>query len=256
MEIRKTNGMGYLTSKWPLDPAKATLVFIHGAGGMGNFWQAQIEGLADAANTIAIDLPGHGQSDGSGCDTIEDYARATADFMQGLETSNLIPCGFSMGGAISQQILLDYPDLARAGILICSGATMPVGAAIFEGIQKDYNGFVDFLCKIAASKKTDPGAVGSFRDGFFKVSPEATLGDFTACNRFDVTNRLSTIAVPVLIVTAEEDKLTPAKYGEVLEKAIKNATRTHIHDAGHVVAMEKSEAVNQAILQFINQTGL
>ena len=64
MEARKINGIGYTAAKWPLDPAKATIVFIHGAGGTGNFWQAQVEGLAGRANTVAIDLPGHGTSDG------------------------------------------------------------------------------------------------------------------------------------------------------------------------------------------------
>ena len=177
-----------------------------------------------------------------------------AELIKTLEAPDPIPCGFSMGGAITQQILLDYPDLARAAILICSGATMPVGSAIFESIQNDYNGFVDFLCKIAASKKSAPGVVRSFRDDLLKTKAETTLGDFTACNSFDVTTRLSSIAVPVLIVTAEEDKLTPPQHGEALELAIKNSTRTHIHEAGHIVAVEKSEAVNQTILQFLNQT--
>ena len=111
MQVRKTNGMGYLAGKWPLDPDQATLVFIHGAGGTGAFWQAQVEGLAEVANTVAIDLPGHGQSDGSGYDTIEEYARATADFMKALETSNLIPCGFSFGRLLScyiQRLILLY----------------------------------------------------------------------------------------------------------------------------------------------------
>ena len=255
MITRKINGISCLAAKWPLDSAKATLVFIHGAGGTGKFWQAQIEGLAAAANTVAIDLPGHGLSGASGYDTIEDYALATAELIKTLEAPAPIPCGFSMGGAITQQILLDYPDLARAAILICSGATMPVGSAIFESIQNDYNGFVDFLCKIAASKKSAPGVVRSFRDDLLKTKAETTLGDFTACNRFDVTTRLSSIAVPVLIVTAEEDKLTPSQHGEALVRAIKNSTRTHIHDAGHIVAVEKIAEVNQTILQFLDQTG-
>ena len=46
MIVRKINGIGYMAAKWPLDPARATLVFIHGAGGSGDFWQAQVEGLA------------------------------------------------------------------------------------------------------------------------------------------------------------------------------------------------------------------
>ena len=255
METRKINGIGYTAAKWPLDAAKATIVFIHGAGGTGNFWHPQVEGLAGAANTVALDLPGHGQSDGSGHDKIEDYARAAADFIEAIEAPNPIPCGFSMGGAITQQLLLDHPDQARAGILISSGATMKVGQAIFDSIENDYNGFVGFIWKLAASKKTDPELVRPFREDFLNVKADVAHGDFRACNRFDVSDRLSSIAVPVLVVTAEEDKLTPPKYGEVLGKGIKNASRTHISDAGHIVSMEKPDEINKTILRFLDQIG-
>jgi len=256
MEEGKINGIRYLTAHWPLNPAKATLIFIHGAGGAGTFWQAQVEGLAGRANTVAIDLPGHGASDGGGKDKIEDYARAVVDFINASAAPNPILCGFSMGGAITQQILLDYPDLARAGILICSGATMKVGSAIFESIENDYIGFVDFICKIAVSKKTDPELVQQFQKDFLSLKAEAARGDFKACNRFDVTDRLASIAVPVLVVTAEEDKLAPPKYGEALKQGIKNSSRVHIHDAGHIVAVEKPAEINLIILKFLDQIGI
>ena len=63
---RKQNGIAFLTGRWPLDPDRPTLVFIHGSGQQGSFWQAQVEGLAVAANTIAVDLPGHGNSPAMG----------------------------------------------------------------------------------------------------------------------------------------------------------------------------------------------
>jgi len=256
MEARKINGIGYSVEIWPLDPARATLVFIHGAGGTGTFWQAQVEALSERFNTIAIDLPGHGTSDGGGKDRIEDYARAVVDFMKAIEAPTPVLCGCSMGGAITQQILLDCPDLARAGILICSGATMKVGPAIFDSIQNDYNGFIDFICKLAVSKKSDPEIVSLFRETFLTIEAETVYRDFQACNHFDVTERLSSIAVPVLVMTAEDDKLTPPQNGEVLARGIKNATRAHILDAGHIVAVEKSAEVNQTILEFLEQTGL
>ena len=256
MEARKINEMGYLTAEWPLDPARETLVFIHGAGGTGTFWQAQIEGLSARFNTVAIDLPGHGASDGGAKDRIEDYTRAVVDFMKAMEVPNPIFCGFSLGGAIALQVLLDHPDLARAGILICTGATMRVGPAIFESIQNDYSGFIDFICKLAVSKKSDPEVVRLFRENFLSLNAEAAFCDFQACNHFDVSQRLASIAVPVLVVTAEDDKLTPPQNGAALERGIKNATRAHIIDAGHIVAMEKPDEVNGIILKFLDQIGL
>ena len=80
MVRRETNGIAYLSSGLPLEEAKPTLIFIHRAGDSHVLWQRQVDGIAGRVNTVAIDLPGHGDSDGEGLRTIEDYARAAADF--------------------------------------------------------------------------------------------------------------------------------------------------------------------------------
>jgi pimeloyl-ACP methyl ester carboxylesterase len=256
MEERKVGGIGYTTGGWPLDPAKSTIVFIHGAGGSSVFWQAQLEGFAARANTVAVDLPGHGRSEGSGEDRVEEYTRAVADFIREIGMPRPIPCGLSMGGAITQQLLLDYRDQVAAGILISTGARLKVAPLIFETIESDFAGFVDMIGKFAASKKADPKIVQRFKDETAMCKSDIVYGDFRACNDFDVLKRLSSIDRPVLVVTAEDDKLAPPKYGEVLEKNIKNSTRSHFMDAGHIVPMEKPDEINKTILKFLDQTGL
>jgi pimeloyl-ACP methyl ester carboxylesterase len=256
MEDRKTNGIGYITGKWPLDPAKSTIVFIHGAGGSSAFWAAQVQGLVARVNTVAVDLPGHGRSGGNGKTKIEDYVQAVVDFIKQADMPTPIPCGLSMGGAITQQLLLDCQSQFKAGILISTGARLKVAPAIFEAIEKDYNGFVDMVGKLAASKKTDPGLVLPFKHEMAGCKPEITHGDFQACNRFNIIEQLSSIGTPVLVMSAQDDKLTPPKYSDVLEKTIKNAARAHIMDAGHVVPIEKPAEVNQAIMEFLDRNGL
>jgi len=253
---RKTSGIGYLAGDWPLDSHKSTLIFIHGAGGSSTFWQEQIKGLSGRVNTLAIDLPGHGRSNSEAKLKIADYAEVVIKFITEIDIPDPILCGLSMGGAIVQQMLLDYPDRLKAGILIGTGARMKVAAAFFETIEKDYSGFVDWLCKICVSKKTDPPKIHPFREDLLRCRPEVTLADFRACDRFDAVVQIPAIQAPVLVVTAEEDKLTPPKLGEFLEKSIKKASRTHIMDAGHLVSMEKPEETNLAILKFIDEAGL
>jgi pimeloyl-ACP methyl ester carboxylesterase len=256
MEERTIDGIGYTTGGWPLDSAKSTIIFIHGAGGSSAFWQAQVHGLAKRANTVAVDLPGHGRSERIGKNKIEDYARVIAELMRKINLPKPIPCGLSMGGAITQQLLLDYQDQVKAGILISTGAKLKVAPAIFESIEKDYSGFVDMIGKFAASQRTDPKLLQPFKEETARCKPETTDGDFRACNDFDVMERLSSIDVPVLVVTAEDDMLTPPKYGEALEKGIKHAIRVHIPEAGHIVPVEKPDEVNKAIMEFLDQTGL
>ena len=255
MVEREIGGFGFIAGSWPPDKAKATMVFIHGSGGTGHFWKAQVKGLAERVNTVALDLPGHGRSAKGGKNDVADYARAVVQFVDAVEISQAIACGLSLGGAITQQLLLDYPARFGAGILAGTGARLKVLPAIFEAIENDYPGFVEMACKFSSSGKTDPKIIEPFRAELNRCRPEVTYGDFKACNQFDVMNRLAEIKVPVLIISAEDDQLTPPKYGMFLESGISNATRAHIMEAGHIAPMEKPEEVNRAIIAFLDRKG-
>ena len=255
MQERKTGAIGYLAGKWPLDPRKATLVFIHGAGSHGYFWQSQMGALSDRANVVALDLPGHGRSDGPAMDTIAEYARAVNGFLGEIEAPKPVPCGFSLGGAIAQQLLMEFPQSYSAGILMGTGVRMKVGPVIFETIEKDFDEFVELLCKLAASRKTDPEQILFFREELSRSNPHVVGADFRACDRFDAGAGLTSVGVPVLIITAEDDILTPAKYGDVLEDKIRRAQRVHIMDAGHLMVLEKPEEINHAIIEFMDTCG-
>jgi pimeloyl-ACP methyl ester carboxylesterase len=256
MEEKEINGVGFVAGSWPLDTEKSTIVFIHSSGGSANYWKAQVQGLSERVNTVAVDLPGHGRSGKNGKNTIADYAQTMVEFIDAADIPRPIPCGLSIGGAIVQQLLLDFSKQFEAGILIGTGAKLKVLPMIFEAIEKDYPGFVEMLCKLAASEKTAPEEIQPFRDDLQKCDPRVTFGDFEACNRFDVMDQLAEISVPVMIISAQDDKLTPPKYADFLESAIPNATRAHILDAGHIASMEKSREVNQAIIEFLDNHGL
>jgi pimeloyl-ACP methyl ester carboxylesterase len=62
--------------------------------------------------------------------------------------------------------------------------------------------------------------------------------------------------MPVLIVSAEDDQLTPPKYGLFLEKNIPSAVRCHVRDAGHFVPIEKPLELNAAIQSFLDANRL
>jgi pimeloyl-ACP methyl ester carboxylesterase len=253
MVKREANGIAYVTSAWPLDESKPTLIFIHGAGGSNVLWQGQVDGLAGRVNAVAIDLPGHGDSKGDGMGTIEDYARAVADFTRAIEAPRPVPCGLSMGGAITQQLLLDHPDARCAGILIGTGARLRVQPLILKTVEENFSDYVESFLAFAASEKTDPKRLRPISEATAQGKPQVALGDFKACDAFDVMERLPSIEVPVLVITSEEDKLTPPKYGIFLEEKIKTASRVHIRDAGHLVPAEKPDEVNQVILDFLDR---
>ena len=84
MEKQKVGSISFTAGTWPPAPDRATLLFIHGSGESARLWDAQVRALADAFNTVALDLPGHGGSDGPGLETIEGYTAAVMAFAAAL----------------------------------------------------------------------------------------------------------------------------------------------------------------------------
>jgi pimeloyl-ACP methyl ester carboxylesterase len=256
MEERTLNGIGFVCGTWPLDPARATLLFIHGSGGSSRMWSAQVVDLKDRANTVALDLPGHGRSEGPGKTEVADYARAVMRFIEALPVPGPVACGLSLGGAIVQQLLLDYPGRLRAGILAGTGARLKVLPAILEAIQKDYAGFLASVDKFAFSPKAPEEVKRLYLEDARRCAPQSAFGDFSACDRFDVMARLSAVTEPVLVVSAADDVLTPPKYSDFLEKKIPGARRVHIADAGHMAPLEKPQEFNRALRGFLDACAL
>jgi pimeloyl-ACP methyl ester carboxylesterase len=256
MEQRVSGDIAFVCGRWPLDEEKPTLVFIHGAGESSLLWHAQVEGLADRANTVALDLPGHGLSGGDARQAVEDYAAAVADFIAAIGAPRPVSCGLSMGGAITQQQLLDHPALFRAGIIVSSGAKLRVLPAVFKMIAADMRAYVELIDRMGFSGKTPDSLKQAFLEDSLRTEPAVVDGDFKACDRFDVIARLGSIRAPVLVISAEDDRLTPPNYGLFLEKNIPGAVRRHILDAGHFVPIEKPQEVNAAIADFLDANAL
>ena len=251
MEQKMSEGIHFFAGDFPLSPDKPTLVFIHGAALSGGVWEGQLVALTDIANTLALDLPGHGKSAGPGKETIEDYSRSVVGFLDRLQVPRPVPCGLSMGGAIVQRLLLSHPGRFFAGILVNTGAKLKVASLVFEAIQKDFARFPWMICKTGLSQKTGP-EVGDRVRACVQCTPEVALGDFLACDRFDVRRELPTIEAPVLVLSASEDVLTPFKYASFLVERLKHAKLTLVEGAGHLSPAEKPEVLNAAIREFMH----
>lgn len=245
------NDISFFTGNWPVNPVLPSLIFIHGAGNSKNLWKQQIDRLTDYVNTFAIDLPGHGESSGEGMETIADYAECIRNFIKAVNPPEPIPCGLSMGGAITLHLLINSEIEFKGGIIINSGARLKVMPAIFEMINSNYSGYISSLPLMGASSKTDRALLNDITKDAENCRPEVVFRDFTACNTFDITERLNEINIPVLVMTAEEDKLTPQKQGRFLADHIAGSDYVNISDAGHFSPAEKPEEVNEAILKFV-----
>lgn len=253
MEIIKKDGFEFIAGNWPLSEGKPVVLFLHGASLSKSFWNYQVEGLKETVNTIAVDLPGHGGTTLDSRDTIKDFSNDIICFIDSLKISSpVIICGMSMGGAVAQQLLIDYPDYFKAGVLINTGSRLKVLPMIFDMVNSDYEGYISNTPMFSISPKSDLETIQKLAESFTgNCTAETTINDFNACNGFDIMEKIPQIKKPVLVIAATEDMSTPLKYGKWLSDTIKEAEFVQIEDAGHFSPLEKPVEINTAITNFI-----
>jgi pimeloyl-ACP methyl ester carboxylesterase len=227
------------------------LVLVHGAGGRGRVWLRQVEGLAGAARVVALDLPGHGATGGSGRTAIADYAAWLVAFLDAAGLERVVLGGHSMGGAIAQTLALQHPGRLAGLVLVGTGARLRVLPRILTLFRDDPVAGRGFVGDLAYSPATPPGAVTEAEQALSETAPGVILGDFLACDRFDVMPRVAGIRVPTLAVVGRDDRLTPPRYAAFLAATIPCARLVEIEAAGHFPQLEQPEAVNAALRAFL-----
>lgn len=244
-------------------------VYLHGAAADGTIWGHQL--AAVPADNIALDLPGHGRSDGPGRARIADYAADVLAALDALDVPRAVLVGHSMGGAIALQLTLDHADRVAGLVLVGTGARLRVTAALRDLWRTDPAAARAAL--VAASYAParaaavdavdgdgDDGTAGMVASPTERAAahlgagdPAVAAGDFAACHAFDVMDRLAAGAVrcPTAVVVGAADVLTPPKYGAWLAEHIAGASLDVVAGAGHMVMLEAAGAVTAVVTRIV-----
>jgi len=233
-------------------PDRKTLVFIHGSGGDHTNWLMQFTSMKDAFNIAALDLPGHGRSEGPGEQTVTAYVEWVKKILDGLGILNPVLIGHSLGAAIALSFVIRYAGSAAAVVPVAGGAKMPVNPMILAGLKQDPAPIIDMAAKFSVAKQNREKFSNLLAEGLARIDPEILHGDFSACNDLDITEAIAGIKVPALVVCGAEDKMTPPSLSEFIRERIPGARLALIEGAGHFVMIEDSEAFNTALTAFVN----
>jgi pimeloyl-ACP methyl ester carboxylesterase len=235
----------------PPEPGQITLVLIHGSGENHEVWSHQLESVSGAFNVIALDLPGHGLSEGKGEQEISRYAEWIRRFTKTLGAVPLVIVGHSMGGAVTMELCLRPPRRLLGAVFIGTGARLRVMPDIFRFLEEDRDAFEGIIRQYGFSQKTDE----SVKDAYFRINrktdPLVTMGDFRACNTFDRMESIGEIKVPAMILVGADDHLTPPKYAQYLYDKLSQSHLEVIPDAGHMIMLEQPGELNRKLEEFI-----
>jgi pimeloyl-ACP methyl ester carboxylesterase len=244
-------GVGYRTGHSGIVPTRPTLVLIHGAGGSSQSFLPQIRGLDRFLNILAVDLPGHGNTPGPGRRAIASYTDWVHETLTGSFLESFFLGGHSMGGAITLEMGLRFPNKIQGLILIATGASLGVSPKLLTGLQEQPHQAISKINEWSYAKGTDPQIIAQSIQLMEKTPVSVIQDDFQACNQFQRQDEIGGIKAPTLILVGDQDVMTPPSSSRFLQEKIPASQLIVIPGSGHMIMLEKHREVNQAIREFI-----
>ena len=245
------------------DPARPSVVFIHGAQNDHSVWILQTRYFAHHGfNVLALDLPGHGRSKGAAKTTVEAMAAWLLALLDAVGVARAMLVGHSMGSLIALEAAFHAP--ARVSKLAMLGTTYPmtVSAALLETAKNDEGSAIDMVNIWSHSMRAQNPAcplagvstMGSARRLMQRMSTlnphQLFYTDFSACNAYANGEAAArSLACPALFIFGSKDMMTPARSTRLLTTTIGHATVVHV-DAGHSLMTEQPGAVLDALFAF------
>lgn len=243
---------------------KKHLVFIHGLGSAADRWMNIPDELSSEFHSIAIDLPGFGESEKpKKMDyTIDKFRKILVSFLKEIsiynEKTSLI--GHSLGGYIASEIAIQNQDSIRKLVLIDSSGMLKKPTPILEEyFEAAMNPTSDNVRKAFEKMVADPKRIPKpLVDGFIrrinlphaKYAFESTLVN-SATTQIGL-NRLRKInPTPTLILWGVHDKVIPLEHSKFFKENIDDSRLEIIADAGHAPFAEKPDRVYKLLRDFL-----
>jgi pimeloyl-ACP methyl ester carboxylesterase len=244
----------------PFDRALPATLFLHGAGCDHTVWQLPARWFAwHGASVLAVDLPGHGRSEGPPLHAIADLAGWVARLLDaaGVETATLI--GHSMGGAIALEAAAALGTRIERLALLGTAVSIPVHkdllAAAREEPARAYAMMTTWAHGLDAKLGGHPvpglWMTGGTRALFARNAPGVLHTDLAACAAWSTGPDAATrVRCPALVAIAADDIMTPPKGGRELARLIPGSHTITLADCGHMLVAERPDAVLDALIDF------
>ena len=251
----------------PFDATRRVAVFIHGGQNDHSVWALQTRWFAHHGwSVLALDLPGHGNSDGPPLTSIAAMADWVAAWLSALGIARAALVGHSMGTLIALE--LAGRDNAPVSAIALLGAAVPMAVSdtLLAATRDDPAAAIDMITAWShsgwAQKPQAPGPGAYLNWGGRRLmqriaarhGAEVLPTDFAAVNAFqDGLACAERIDCPALLIMGGRDVMTPPKATKTLAAALKNVRSVTLPEAGHAMMGEAPDAVLSALAQFLNQ---
>lgn len=245
----------------PFDPARPAVAFLHGAGLDHSIWALAARLFAQEGRAVlALDLPGHGRSEGpplASIDAMADWVAATLD-AAGVETARL--AGFSMGAAVALEAAARAPERIEALALVGAAPRMPVHPDLLAFAKADDGRAIALMVAWCHGPtghlggQPAPGlwVLGASRRLLERAAPGVLGADLAACDAWrGGVDAAARVRCKTLLITGENDVMTPLRGARKLADAIEGAELLVLPGAGHMVMAERPNETLDALRRIL-----
>ena len=235
------------------------VLFIHSMGADGAMWRDQFAALADRYRCIAFDCRGHGASSYNDRFSV---AGVAAELKAGLDALGVESChlvGLAMGVPIAVCLAAGSPGAVRSATLVdgfldmreAGGARIPEWSAAIRSTPMAAFGrrYVDSRLTESASQRARDDLAAAIA----RVPPQAYIDVMKAI--FDgiaFVDEAAAIRAPALVIWGEDDEVTPLAHAQQIADTVPGARLETIPGAGHIANLDRPEAFNRLLADFLD----
>jgi len=224
-------------------------------------WDEQAELLRRNYRVLRFDTRGHGGSEAPvGAYTLDRLAEDLKELLDSLGIQQTHFVGLSMGGMIGMTFVLNYPGVLRTLVLCDTSSRIPAEA------QTVWDGRIRTAQEQGMEPLVEPTLQRWFTEPFRNLRPDMMkrvgemirstpvagyVGCCHAIPRINLTDRLSVVETPTLIIVGDQDAGTPVSMSEAIHDAIPDSDLVVIRNASHLSNLEQTEDFNSILDRFL-----
>ena len=242
-----------------VDPAKRTVVFVHGAG-LDHSWfglQSRYFGY-HGWNVLAVDLPGHGKSAGPPLTTVPAMSDWIIRLLDAAKIRKASIVGHSMGSLIAADSAARHAERVERIALIGTAYPMKVSDAFLGAAQRNEYTAFDMSTiwghapQVPLGGNPNPGMwmYGDTQARLERLAPGVLYADLKACNDFALSGA---VKCPALFILGKRDVMTPVRAAKQLQDAIPGSKTVVVDFSGHSLMAEAPDATLDALIEFLGR---
>jgi pimeloyl-ACP methyl ester carboxylesterase len=245
------------TADHGVDPAKRSIVFIHGAG-LDHSWfglQSRYFGY-HGYNVLALDLPGHGRSPGSPLTTVEAMADWVMRVLDAAKLQKAALVGHSMGALVALDCAARHAARVERIALIAAAYPMKVTDAFLDAARRNETTAFDMHTiwghapRVPLGGNPNPGMwmYGDNQARLDRLAAGVLYADLKASNDYAFSG---VVKCPTLFILGKRDVMTPPRTAQALRERIAGAQAVIIDFSGHALMAEAPDATLDALVEFL-----